>query len=483
LLTITADEEAESAQRINAAVELIGLMPEDAGAATSLLGSITPRTPASTSVGIIDALRSSRADGLSDLMLKAIDQFTPATRSALLDVMLARSDTTLELLTAIENGNLTQDDLSLGQQQALIRHPQIKVRSRGKDVLAKSGGLPNRDREQVLASLLSVTTTRGDTDRGKAVYLKNCANCHTHNGEGKTVGPDLSEMAVHPKAELLTQIIDPSRSVEGNYRSYSALTVDGLVINGMLASETQTTIEIIDPKGDHQVVLREELEKVVASNKSLMPDGFEKQIDPQGFTDLLEFLTSRGKYLMLPLRQPATAISTKPLFHGVENGPDQLVFRDWSQKMVGEVPFQLVDPGGSQVANIVLLNGPRGTMPPRMPKSVRILCNSIAEKIHLLSGVSGWGYPAHSDKSVSMTVRLHLAGGQTEDHDMINGVQMADYIRRVDVPGSKFAMLVRGQQLRHVVVEPKSDQVIEEIELIKGDDPTAPIVVAITVES
>jgi hypothetical protein len=81
-----------------------------------------------------------------------------------------------------------------------------------------------------------------------------------------------------------------------------------------------------------------------------------------------------------------------------------------------------------------------------------------------------------------MTVRLHLADGSIEDHPLVNAVHFADYIRRVDVPGSEFAMMVGGQQLRHIVVKPKSDQTIETIELVKGDDPTAPIVVAVTVE-
>ena len=121
-------------------------------------------------------------------------------------------------------------------------------------------------------------------------------------------------------------------------------------------------------------------------------------------------------------------------------------------------------------------------MPPKMPRTVRIACNAPAKTIHLLSGVSGWGFPAHQDKSVSMIVRLHLTDGSNEDHPLMNGVHFADYIRRVDVPGSEYAMSARGQQLRHVRVTPKTDQAIREIELVKGDDPTAPIVMAITVE-
>ena len=60
--------------------------------------------------------------------------------------------------------------------------------------------------------------------------------------------------------------------------------------------------------------------------------------------DLLEFLTDKGSYLPLPLGKSATAVSTKGLFHDGDNGPDRIVFDDWSPKMVGEVPFQLIDP-------------------------------------------------------------------------------------------------------------------------------------------
>jgi hypothetical protein len=254
------------------------------------------------------------------------------------------------------------------------------------------------------------------------------------------------------------------------------------VINGMLASETKTAIEIFDAQGKKQVVLREDIEQLIGSNKSVMPEGFEKQIDTQGFADLLEFLTDKGRYLPLPLEKVASAVSTKGLFHDGDNGPDRIVFADWKPVMVGEVPFQLIDPQGKRVPNIVLLNGPQGSLPPKMPKSVTIPCNTPVNAIHLLSGVSGWGFPAHREKSVSMTVRLRLADGSVEDHPLRNAVHFADYIRRVDVPESEFAMMVGGQQLRHVTVEPETDQVVESIELVKGDDPTAPIVVAVTIE-
>ena len=57
------------------------------------------------------------------------------------------------------------------------------------------------------------------------------------------------------------------------------------------------------------------------------------------------------------------------------------------------MPFLLVDPQGGRVPNVVLLYGPNGKFPPRMPRSVELPCHAPAKAIHFLSGVSGWGYP------------------------------------------------------------------------------------------
>ena len=62
-------------------------------------------------------------------------------------------------------------------------------------------------------------------------------------------------------------------------------------------------------------------------------------------------------------------------------------------------------------------------------------------------------------------------------------VGSADYIRQTEVPASKLAFMLRGQQLRYLAIHPKRTEEIEHIELIKGPDRTAPIVMAVTVEA
>ena len=96
--------------------------------------------------------------------------------------------------------------------------------------------------------------------------------------------------------------------------------------------------------------------------------------------------------------------------------------------------------------------------------------------------MSGWGYPYGQKGSVSLLVRLHYADGSVEEHPLENGVHFADYIRVVDVPGSKLAFRLRGRQMRYLAIHPKKNDVIDRIELKKGPDQSAPIVMAVTVE-
>ncbi|MEX2173346.1 MAG: c-type cytochrome, partial [Pirellulaceae bacterium] len=481
-LATVANEQASDEDRIAAAGQYTDLLRGDPAAA-GLLDLVTPQASPEVARGLIEALGKCETTEVGQALADRLATITPAVRPVALRVLLARSDWNPLLLDAIEKGGVQLADLSLDQKQALANHPSRRIAGRARRLLEAGGGLPNADRQKVLDDLRPLTEQTGDAAAGKVVFKNQCAKCHTHAGEGAKIGPDLTGTAVHPKHELLAHLIDPSRNVEGNYRVYTVLTADGLVINGLLASETKTAIELIDSEAKKHVVLREDIENLKASPKSLMPEGFEKQVKPEEIVNLLEFLTQRGQYVPIPLEKYATAVSTRGMFYD-ENAPaERLVFDDWSPKTFEGIPFVLVDPQGAKIPNVILLNGPEGQIPPTMPKSVSLPCNMPAKAIHLLSGVAGWAFPYGGEQTVTMIVRLHYADGQTEDHKLLNGRHFADYIRRVDVPESKFAFDLRGRQIRYLAVQPQRADPIAKIELVKGDDRTAPVVMAVTVES
>jgi len=477
------DAKAADDIRGRAAEQWVDFLKSESAPVEGILAQITPRASLELTRSLLEALRRSSAPVAGSMLVEKLGSLTPAARTHAIALLLGRQDWTEAFVVGLENGKAQLADLSLDQKQALASHPVKKVADTAKKVLKSGGGLPDADRQQVINALAKQVLAKGDVAKGKAIYQTNCMKCHTHSGEGQPIGPDLTGMASHSKDELLIHIMDPSRSVEGNFRQYTVSTTEGQHVVGLLSSETKTSVEILDAEGRTHAILRENIKRMSASQLSLMPEGFEKQMKVEEVTDLLEFLTHHGTHVPLDLRKAATISTMKGMFNDETSQVERLVFSDWKPKTFEGVTYQLVDPKDGRANNAILLNSTSGKIPPIMPKSVSVACNLAAKKIHVLGGVAGWAFNGSPvDPTVSMIVRLHYAGGKTEDHALKNGVHIADYIRVVDVPESKLAFKVRGQQVRVLQIQPKQKDVIERIEFVKGPDATAPVVMAVTVE-
>jgi len=479
-----ADAKAKDADRIAAAQQVIEFQPDRDDAATQLLAAVTPDTSDALAAGIFESLSQSKAKGVGSMVVAKLRDLPASARSAALRLVLAKTDSAKAFLDAVEKGTLRFDMLALDQRTGLASHPDKDVAERAKKLLALGGGLPSPDRQKVIEELKDALAKPGDAANGKKMFLAHCAKCHKHGSEGTAIGPELTGFGVHPKEEMTIAILDPSRSVEGNFKLYRVTTADDRSILGILGAQTGTSVEIIDAEAKRHTFAKSDIVTMKETDKSLMPEGFEKVMKPQELSDLLEFLSQKGKYVPLPLDKVATAVSTKGMFYDERADGERLIFSDWKPKSVGPVPFVLVDPQKDTVKNVVMLHSPNGAIPPKMPKSVSLPFNGKAKAVHILGGVGGWAAPYNAEKTVSMIVRLTYEDGKTEDHELKNAVHIADYIQKVDVPESKFAFALRGQQVRYLSVEVKRpDAAVKTIELVKGPDRTAPIVMAITVET
>ena len=171
---------------------------------------------------------------------------------------------------------------------------------------------------------------------------------------------------------------------------------------------------------------------------------------------------------------------------------NRLVFSDWGPKEFNGVPFRLIDPAVS--ANIIALYSSNQPKTAALPRSVVLPVNAPTAAVHVLGGVSGWGWPCEKGASgigapknvPSVIVRVRYADGATEEYVWKNGVHLADYNGRREVPGSVHAFeLENGHQARYLAVRPKRDAVVQEVEFAKAveDEYTCPIIFAVTVET
>ena len=129
-----------------------------------------------------------------------------------------------------------------------------------------------------------------DASRGRAVFQKTCAACHMLYGEGGKVGPELTGANRANLDYILLNSVYPSLDVPHAYRTVSVLTVDGRVVNGVLAEEDETKIVLRTPEQPRVVIAKEDIDFRKISRQSMMPDGQLDAMKPQEVIDLVKYL-------------------------------------------------------------------------------------------------------------------------------------------------------------------------------------------------
>jgi putative membrane-bound dehydrogenase-like protein len=277
---------APAPDRVDAAKRLLRLS-DNASTVGAILNQVTPQAPAELSRGLIAALADSRVDDAAGLIIAKWEAFTPAARKAAVSVMLRRAPWTLAMLNGIEKKKLTRGDLAASDWQALRLHKDRAIQALAKK-LDTNAMDPNR--AKVLDAMLPGLTAPADVEAGAKLFTTRCAQCHTFNGQGGKVGPELSGIGARDPKEILAEIIDPNRSVEANYRLWTIDTNDGDSYSGRLDTETQTSVELLDATGEKHVIQRKDIASMNASQLSIMPVGLVDDFKPTDTASLIAFL-------------------------------------------------------------------------------------------------------------------------------------------------------------------------------------------------
>ncbi len=122
--------------------------------------------------------------------------------------------------------------------------------------------------------------------------------CHTIQRFGQQVGPELAAVSSRSAELLLHDVLDPSAQITANFVSYVLVTQEGKSFEGLIVSQDGDSVRLRRAQGEETVVPLKSVEQLRASNKSLMPEGFETKITPQAMADLLAFLRQPSRELL-----------------------------------------------------------------------------------------------------------------------------------------------------------------------------------------
>jgi putative heme-binding domain-containing protein len=140
-----------------------------------------------------------------------------------------------------------------------------------------------------------ILALQGDFDRGRDLVFESpmqCRACHRFGSGDEKMGPDLEKIgAKYDRRKLLETLLDPSREIELKYVSYLVETTGGAIHAGIVVEKTPATIVLRDAEKTVELAAKD-VKRMVAQEKSIMPDSLLREFTAQDVADLLEFLSS-----------------------------------------------------------------------------------------------------------------------------------------------------------------------------------------------
>ncbi|HSJ03211.1 MAG: c-type cytochrome, partial [Verrucomicrobium sp.] len=138
-----------------------------------------------------------------------------------------------------------------------------------------------------------------DYENGKAMFTSTmCITCHRFNGDGGSIGPDVTGSGNrYSLRDLLENIIDPSKVISDQYDSHQITKTDGsLIIGRAVGEENGMTMVMMNPFAPTQLtgIKNEEIKEKKPYAVSMMPPGLINTLNADELLNLLAYILAAG---------------------------------------------------------------------------------------------------------------------------------------------------------------------------------------------
>jgi putative heme-binding domain-containing protein len=218
-------------------------------------------------------------------------------RSDAIATLAARPAWALELLGAIERGQIARRDVSVSIARQLLAFGDPPINERLEAAWGKVQ--PTSKTKAALAArykaLLSDSSNQpAQPSRGRAVFNRICLSCHRLYDSGGDVGPELTGSDRANPDYILENVLDPTAAVSREYTLTNFVTTDGRLISGIIREQTDASLSV-QTANERIVLPRDDLEAIKPSSVSMMPEGLLEPLSAQEVRDLFAYLASTGQ--------------------------------------------------------------------------------------------------------------------------------------------------------------------------------------------
>lgn len=226
---------------------------------------------------------------------KRWDNISHATRKLLIGAASSSTALASALLANIEQDRISAAEVDATTRANLLRSRNPAVKALAQKLLAR----PGTDRSAVFESFKPALKLTGSPVEGAKLFARLCTPCHTMQGVGQNVGPELASVSLRAPESLLNDILDPSGQVLPDFINFTLTKKDGETVNGFIAAETADTVTLRRANAPDETIPRANILHLRAEGKSLMPDGLEQGITHTDMANLISFIQRPTRDLLL----------------------------------------------------------------------------------------------------------------------------------------------------------------------------------------
>ncbi len=294
-LQVLQSGKQSNARRIQALEALVAAKNENVLGALGKLLTSKDNNPQTTNLRRLAIAGLGRLDDpeVATLLLSHYAQLEPTVRPVVAEVLTQRVSWAKPLLAAIRRDEIPRDALNLTQIRKLIA-------AQDRDVLQqveKIWGSIRTDRDPKRAlvidrvrKLVRENLQEANLVHGQELYTKKCAVCHTFQGKGEKIGPDITVNGRSSFEQLLSNVLDPNLVIGPDYQARIVITTDGRTLTGLLAEENDQRVVLKMQGGKIETIARRDVEELAVSKVSLMPENLEQDLSDKDLLDLMAYV-------------------------------------------------------------------------------------------------------------------------------------------------------------------------------------------------
>ncbi|TLV00724.1 PVC-type heme-binding CxxCH protein [Dyadobacter luticola] len=195
------------------------------------------------------------------------------------------------LLNAFKDEEASPDIANeIAVQERLAIHSNAAQKTQMEKYLA-TGADERAERQKLIdARIATFKPTAEVAVYGKSVFVQNCSGCHSIQGAGGMVGPQLDGIGNWGTKALTQKILDPNRNITEAFRTYNITLKNDKTLTGLYRRTEGETMVFADLTGQEFSVVKNDMKEYRASKYTLMPDQFRNIIPEKDFYALLDYL-------------------------------------------------------------------------------------------------------------------------------------------------------------------------------------------------